>query len=384
MAMPRSTENISLRSLGYTSVGLDDGWQKCGAGVFGGFHNSDGYPIVDKTKFPNLRKMTDIARSLGLRPSWYANNCYCKELSCEYQPPPCWEGAENITKHYLGDVQALVDFGFEGVKLDGCGQFRNLSRWAALLNASGRPFEIENCHGPPFPTWPNDTSTPSFNDGPCIGNKSPSECPYSMYRSSSDISADFPTVYSNLLSTIRFQGSVPLSRPGAWAHPDMLEVGMLPNYEEDRTHFGAWAVTSSPLILGFDLNNDDIMNRAWSIISNPEVIAINQDWNGHPGTRLKMWTVGNGINIDLWGKPLKGGKVAALVFSPDARKVPSLTSFSLNDVPENWFQGSCASVRDVWARKRLPGNVNGKGTPISVNLTSFPRTSQFFILTPCS
>ena len=30
--------------------------------------------------------------------------------------------------------------------------------FAALLNATGRPVLIENCHGPPFPTWPNDTT----------------------------------------------------------------------------------------------------------------------------------------------------------------------------------------------------------------------------------
>jgi hypothetical protein len=34
----------------------------------------------------------------------------------------------------------------DGVKLDGCGAFRNLSVWAELLNKTGRPVLIEDCH----------------------------------------------------------------------------------------------------------------------------------------------------------------------------------------------------------------------------------------------
>ena len=39
---------------------------------------------------------------------------------------------------------------------------------------------------------------------------------------------------------------------------DMLEVGRLKNYSESRTHFSAWAVMSSPLILSFDLRVDKV------------------------------------------------------------------------------------------------------------------------------
>jgi hypothetical protein len=42
----------------------------------------------------------------------------------------------------------------------------------------------------------------------------------------------------------------------AQTRKDMLEVGRLHNFSESRTHFGAWAVMSSPLILSFDLRVD--------------------------------------------------------------------------------------------------------------------------------
>ena len=66
----------------------------------------------------------------------------------------------------------------------------------------------------------------------------------------------------------------------------MLEVGRLESYTADEAHFGLWVVTSSPLILGFDMLSDETMDRVWPIISNVEAIAINQAWFGSPGQLL--------------------------------------------------------------------------------------------------
>lgn len=52
----------------------------------------------------------------------------------------------NITAHMEGDVNAVTEYGFNGIKLDGCGEFMDLDWWAKLLNATGRPILIENCH----------------------------------------------------------------------------------------------------------------------------------------------------------------------------------------------------------------------------------------------
>ena len=40
---------------------------------------------------------------------------------------------------------------------------------------------------------------------------------------------------------------------------------------ESRSHFGAWAATSSPLILGLDLTNASNLATVWAFVSNPEV-----------------------------------------------------------------------------------------------------------------
>jgi len=69
----------------------------------------------------------------------------------------------------------------------------------------------------------------------------------------------------------------------------MLEVGNIGDYNTERAHFGAWCIVSAPLILGFDLTNQDDMNRVWDIITNLEAISVSQNWAGHPGMLVKSW-----------------------------------------------------------------------------------------------
>jgi alpha-galactosidase len=56
---------------GYASIGLDDGWQECGAGFDGSFHDAAGNPLVNKTKFADLAAMVSYGHSKGLRVGWY-------------------------------------------------------------------------------------------------------------------------------------------------------------------------------------------------------------------------------------------------------------------------------------------------------------------------
>lgn len=50
--------NKSLHDVGYQFANLDDGWQDCGQGVNGGFHDKDGVPMMNPTTFPNVTAMT--------------------------------------------------------------------------------------------------------------------------------------------------------------------------------------------------------------------------------------------------------------------------------------------------------------------------------------
>jgi hypothetical protein len=58
-AMVNKSRGASLLELGYENCGLDDYYQACGTGVNGSFHNASGYPLIDHTKFPDMKAMTD-------------------------------------------------------------------------------------------------------------------------------------------------------------------------------------------------------------------------------------------------------------------------------------------------------------------------------------
>ena len=76
-----------------------------------------------------------------------ANNCGCNEhQNVASWGAPVSHGKTDGIHHYEGEIQATIDFGFDGIKLDGCGEFRNLTVFAELMNKTGRPILVEDCH----------------------------------------------------------------------------------------------------------------------------------------------------------------------------------------------------------------------------------------------
>jgi alpha-galactosidase len=117
--------------------------------------------------------MTKKAREVGILPGWYGNNCHCKETVCKDE------------KCFAGDVQATLNYGFESIKLDGCGVEKNVSLYASLFNKTGKPIMIENCHNG-NPTYPTKKEDGSVN------------CPMNFFRSSTDVRPTFGSVLINL------------------------------------------------------------------------------------------------------------------------------------------------------------------------------------------
>jgi hypothetical protein len=73
-----ATASQSLLDLGFNRLGIDDGWQACGTGSMvqpgGTFHDDAGKPLVNKTKFPSLKALTEYATSKGVDLGFYWNN----------------------------------------------------------------------------------------------------------------------------------------------------------------------------------------------------------------------------------------------------------------------------------------------------------------------
>eukprot|EP00931_Biecheleriopsis_adriatica_P060406 TRINITY_DN36279_c0_g1_i1.p1 TRINITY_DN36279_c0_g1~~TRINITY_DN36279_c0_g1_i1.p1 ORF type:complete len:429 (-),score=54.60 TRINITY_DN36279_c0_g1_i1:155-1441(-) len=174
------------------------------------------------------------------------------------------------------------------------------------MRKSGRNYSIENCH------WGACTNS---DDSSCPTQQ---WCPFNWYRTSGDINSSPLSWLNNLQTAVKFLDyEAPLSQPGCWAYPDMLEVGRVAEprpgafHSWNRAHFGAWCVISAPLILGMELSDDKI-NTVLDIIANEEAIKVNQQWSGHPGMLVE----------NILKKPVP--------YNPDGAEVPSNTASDIN------------------------------------------------------
>ena len=77
---------------------------------------------------------------------------------------------------------------------------------------------------------------------------------------------------------------------------------------EYKTHMSLWAMLAAPLIAGNDLRN--MTPSIHDILTNREVIAIDQDKAGHQGKRI--WQSGQ---LEIWTRELAGGDTAVAVFN---------------------------------------------------------------------
>src|SRR5260370_10608116 len=89
----------------------------------------------------------------------------------------------------------------------------------------------------------------------------------------------------------------------------MLEVGKGGmNDTEYRSHFSLWAILAAPLIAGNDLHN--MRPEIHDILTNREVIAVDQDALGREGERV--WKNGD---EEVWAKQLKDGSRAVVLLN---------------------------------------------------------------------
>ena len=128
----------------------------------------------------------------------------------------------------------------------------------------------------------------------------------------------------------------------------MLEVGNLANATEDRSHFGAWAIMSSPLVLSFDLTDAARMDRAWPIVSNRLILAVNQRWVGDPGRRVSVSDDG----WQAWAKRM--GATSFAVFLVNAGEEITRVSLPLRNVSTGFSPAHGVCLRDLYAGSLLP------------------------------
>lgn len=154
-----------------------------------------------------------------------------------------------------------------------------------------------------------------------------------IWRTTPDITAKWMSIVGI------YEVNVKLNKyacPGAFNDPDMLEVGNGKlTYNENKSHFTLWCMMAAPLILGNDIRSfikadgtPDTENKVYKILTNKEVIAIDQDKLGIQCERIKS----NGLH-DVLLKPLENGDVAICFFNKDIKNADM--SIDLSDIRNN-------------------------------------------------
>jgi hypothetical protein len=125
---------------------------------------------------------------------------------------------------------------------------------------------------------------------------------------------------------------------GHYNDPDMLIAGM-PGFSaaQNRTHVGLWAISGAPLLAGNNLTTMTAETRA--ILTNPEVIAVDQDPLGRQGVRVAEDQSGR----QVYSKTLSGsGRRAVLLLN---------RTTSAANITVRWSDlglTGAAAVRNLW------------------------------------
>ena len=297
-----------MKAAGYEYINIDDCWQVS--------RDPNGFIVADPVRFPyGMKALADYVHSKGLKLGIYSDHGFA---TCAGRPG-------GYGYEYL-DANTYAAWGVDYLKHDNCNlppgdiPQADYFRMADALMKSGRPITFSIC------AWSFDSWMPES------GN---------LWRTTGDISDSFSSMLYNL------GGNSPpafLAGPGRWNDPDMLEVGNGGmTFTEDQAHFSLWCIVGAPLIAGNDLTA--MSAQTLSILTHPELIAVDQDLAGEQGIRLA-----NTSTNQIWVKPLGRDFTtkAVALFNPNS----SATTITVNWTDIGLRPGA-ATVRDLWASADL-------------------------------
>jgi alpha-galactosidase len=321
--------STGMKDAGYQYIIIDDNWTST--------RDSLGFLTVDKGRFPSgMKAMSDYIHSKGLKLGLYSDVGY---KTCG--------GFISSRGHEFQDAIMFARWGCDYLKYDWCnsdglnavGAYTTMSD---AIYAAKRPMIFSMCE------W---------------GNNKPWEWASSvahLWRTTGDITSCWDCVDTHggaynsygVMKILDMQdGLRKYAGPGHWNDPDMLEVGIGSlTITESRAHFSLWAMLTAPLITGYDIRkmSPDVI----SILTNKEVIAIDQDSLGKQGFRQSKTD-----SLEIWCKPLKNGDWAFCFFNRGSK--PAEVNYDWNkqiindDVAklELRFNKQTFTLCDLWAKK---------------------------------
>lgn len=339
MSSARVLVSSGLINHGWTYVNIDDTWQ----GKRGGPHQA----ILANEKFPAMKQLCDDVHALGLKIGIYSTPWVTSyagfrggsadEANGQWEKQKDFHGNWRLGRHSFAknDAAQWADWGFDYLKYDwNPNDVEHTKEMSLALRATGRDIVLSLSNAAPiahaaeFSQWAN------------------------AWRTTGDIwdTWETPGKYQYSVSEIGFSQDAwtQYGAPGHWNDPDMLVVGWVgwgPHLhatrlspDEQYSHISLWSMLSAPLLIGCDLERLDAFTL--NLLSNDEVLAINQDALGQPARRVA--TIGP---VDVYSRPLEDGATAVGFFNRG--DTPQNITFKLERIA---LRGA-RKVRDVWRQK---------------------------------
>ena len=327
---------------GYQYVNIDDCWAiKPGSpdpSLGGPPRDPDG-KVNSNKRFPDMKGLTDYIHSKGLKAGIYTSP---GPLTCA--------GFVGSWQHEELDARRFAEWGFDFLKYDWC-SYGKIAKdktlpelqkpyrlMGEILHHLDRDMVFNLCQygmGNVW-EWGKDVGGHSWRTAGDLGG-SFQAIPVALFRDGFD-------VYSrNHLD--KFGG------PGAWNDPDYLLLGYISNWKggtsltpltpnEQYTHVSLWSLLAAPLIFSGDMTRLD--DFTLSLLTNDEVIDVDQDPLGKPGRR-----VAQDEDIEVWVRDLEDGSKAVGLFNRGEMETGVTARWSDVGVAGN------QRVRDLWRQRDL-------------------------------
>jgi alpha-galactosidase len=330
---------------GYQYVNIDDCWavrpEAEDPGLRGEPRDERGM-INANRRFPDMKGLTDYIHAKGLKAGIYTS-----------PGPQTCAGFTGTYGHEELDIRRFVEWGFDFLKYDWCSygdiakdekdlvELQKPYRLVSdILARQSRDIVLNLCQygmGKVW-EWGKEVGGNSWRTAGDLGH----DVVGNLFRDGFDVYAD------NGLD--RFGG------PGGWNDPDYLLIGILssafvtdteggneasplsPN--EQYTHVSLWALLAAPLIFSGDITRLD--DFTLGLLTNDEIIEVDQDALGRPGRRVRK----DG-DLEVWVRELEDGSKTVGLFNRGK---------GLAEVVADWAAIGVAGpqkVRDIWRQQDL-------------------------------
>ena len=340
---------------GWTYINIDDFWENHrdskDSSLRGKLRDEAGN-IVTNVRFGDMKALADYVHGLGLKIGLYSS-------------PGPWTcgGCAGSYSFEKQDAESYAKWGFDYLKYDWCsygnvidGLPDNDPYKVSSLSYNGggelltaiKPFKLM---GDYLKEQPRDIVYSICQYGMSDVWKWGGSANGNCWRTTNDITDTWVSVKNIALDQDK---SAPFAKPGNWNDPDMLVVGHVgwgnthPSKlkpDEQYLHISLWSLFAAPLLIGCDMEKLD--DFTLNLLTNDEVIEVNQDPLGKQGTCLQ--TIGD---LRIYVKELEDGSRTVGFCNFGLEKV----EISYQDFEKLGLKGQFV-VRDLWRQKDI-SNIN--------------------------